>query len=61
VDFTVDTPLDSNTLTQSTPTPYGKVFGYPSDRIIAAMEIGFFLLAVALVSLVYFKKRKERL
>jgi hypothetical protein len=61
VDFTVATPSDSNTLTQSTSASYGKVIGYPSDRIIAAIEIGIFLLAVALVSLVYFKKRKEKL
>jgi|WetSurMetagenome_2_1015567.scaffolds.fasta_scaffold586161_2 hypothetical protein len=61
VDFTVTTLLVSNTLNQNTPASYGKVFGYSSDRIIAAIEIGIFLLAVALVSLVYFKKRKEKL
>lgn len=60
VDFTVDTPLDSNTLTQSTPTPYGKVLGYPSDRIIAAIEIVIFLLIIASISLVYFKGRKVK-
>jgi hypothetical protein len=58
VDFIVATPLDSNTLTQSTPTSYGKVLGYPSDRIIAAIEIAVFLLVVVLVSLIYFRRQK---
>jgi hypothetical protein len=58
VDFTVDTALDSNLLTQSTPTPHGKVIGYPSDRIIAAIEIAVFLLVVVLVSLIYFRRQK---